>query len=339
MGSTGRPPSPVHLFETINSFQKTEALKAAVELEFFTAIAEGHATAADLAQRCGVASRGARILCDYLVIQGFLTKSGEKYALTEESAQFLDQKSPTYLGGAMRFLLSPVLRKQFAALTDAVRYGGTAVDDHGTTAPGHPVWVDFARSMAPMMMMAADAVAKTVVLPNGRPSRVLDIAAGHGLFGVLVLKQNPQARMTAIDWPTVLEVARENAAHWGVADRYETIAGSAFEVELGGGYDLALVPNFLHHFNPGQCQQLLLKLHAALAPGGRIVILEFVPNEDRVTPLPAAAFALIMLASTPAGDAYTFSELDRMLRSAGFTGSELRPLPPSPHSVVTAHRA
>jgi tRNA G37 N-methylase Trm5 len=134
----------------------------------------------------------------------------------------------------------------------------------------------------------------------------------------------------------VLELAKENAARFGVADRYETIPGSAFDVDLGSGYDLVLVPNFLHHFSLAQNQELLKRVHSALRPGGRIAVVEFVPNEDRVTPPSPAAFSLTMLAGTPSGDAYTFRELNQMFTNAGFSGTIRKDLSPAPQTLLVA---
>jgi cyclopropane fatty-acyl-phospholipid synthase-like methyltransferase len=136
----------------------------------------------------------------------------------------------------------------------------------------------------------------------------------------------------------VLEVARENAEAAGVGGRFSTIAGDAFEVDLGGDYDVILVPNFLHHFSMADCVRFLRKVHAALRPGGRVGIVEFVPNPDRVTPPGAAAFSLTMLGSTPEGDAYTFAELEQMLKEAGFGPAEQHALPPSMATAVIARK-
>jgi 2-polyprenyl-3-methyl-5-hydroxy-6-metoxy-1,4-benzoquinol methylase len=163
---------------------------------------------------------------------------------------------------------------------------------------------------------------------------VLDIAAGHGLFGIEVAKQNLEARVVALDWAPVLAVARQNARKAGVEDRFETLPGSAFDVDFGGPYDIVLLTNFLHHFDVPTCVRLLQKVRAALKPGGVAATLEFVPNEDRVSPPMAAGFSLTMLASTVAGDAYTFRELESMYREAGFTGMTAHPVPESPHTVV-----
>jgi 2-polyprenyl-3-methyl-5-hydroxy-6-metoxy-1,4-benzoquinol methylase len=176
-------------------------------------------------------------------------------------------------------------------------------------------------------------VARAVTEP-GRAAKVLDVAAGHGIFGLMVAQHNPAAQIYAVDWANVLEVAREHAAQSGVADRYHAIPGSAFEAELGTDYDVILLPNFLHHFDPPTNVKLLQRLRAAMQPSGVLATVEFVPDEDRVSPPIAAAFSLMMLGGTPAGDAYTFTELDSMFREAGFGYSEVRDLAPAPQQLI-----
>jgi ubiquinone/menaquinone biosynthesis C-methylase UbiE len=200
------------------------------------------------------------------------------------------------------------------------------------------VWVTFARAMMPMMRMPAQMIAEAVSCPADRPLKLLDVAAGHGIFGISFAKRYPNVEVTALDWPQVLEVAEENARNEGVIDRFRKLPGSAFEVEFGEGYDLVLITNFLHHFDPPGCEAFLKKVHAALAPGGRAVTLEFIPNDDRISPPIPAAFSMIMLNTTPGGDAYTFKELDTMLRNSGFANNELVPLTPSPQAIIVSHK-
>src|ERR1044072_2632586 len=138
--SVAQQPSPQLFFQTINAHQRTEALKAAIELEVFTAIGEGNTTASAIANRCQTAERGMRILCDYLTIMGMLTKQGNEYALTLDSATFLDKRSPAYLGGTVEFLCSPTLVEGTKRMTEAVRKGGTAMEEEGTVSEGNPVW-------------------------------------------------------------------------------------------------------------------------------------------------------------------------------------------------------
>jgi cyclopropane fatty-acyl-phospholipid synthase-like methyltransferase len=168
--------------------------------------------------------------------------------------------------------------------------------------------------------------------------RILDIAASHGAYGIAVAQKNPLAHLVALDWKPVLAVTTENANAAGLAGRFSTIAGDAFTVDYGGDYDLVLVPNFLHHFNIADCTRFLRRVHAALRPGGRVLIVEFVPNDDRVTPPGPASFSLVMLGTTPEGDAYTFAEYRAMLAESGFRDATLHPLPPTTASAVIAAR-
>jgi 2-polyprenyl-3-methyl-5-hydroxy-6-metoxy-1,4-benzoquinol methylase len=336
MPESATPPSPQLFFETINGYQKTSALKAAVDLEIFTAIGNTPSTAAEIAGRCQCPVRGIRILCDYLVILGFLTKEDSHYALTPDSATFLVRQSPAYIGQAAEFFLSEAIARPFSDLAATIRSGRVHTSELGTTAPDHPVWLEFARVMGPLMVPAAQGAAALVALDPSRETRVLDISASHGVYGIAFAQRNPRAHLVALDWDAVLSLTRENARAAGIANRFSTISGDAFTVDLGTDYDAVLVPNFLHHFNDADCTRFLRRVHAALRPGGHVIIVEFVPNEDRVTPPGAAGFSLVMLGTTPEGDAYTFAEYRAMLLDAGFHNASLYPLEPTAESAVIA---
>jgi len=335
--ATGQP-NPVLLWETLNAYQRTAALDAAIDLDLFTGIAEGSRTPSQLAVFCKGTERGVRILCDYLTIIGLLSKDDGGYQLTPTSAFFLNRHSPAYSGTVAQFLNLPELVAGYGKLADVVRNGDRAMDGKGIVDSEDPIWVVYAKSMTPMIGPTTDFIASLVNGSANRKSRVLDIAAGHGLFGIAVARQNPLAEIVALDWPAVLDIARENAMKAGVQDRYRILPGDAFGIDIGGPYDAVLLTNFLHHFNQSGCISLLRKIHTAMRPGGRVVTLDFVPNDDRVTPPIPAAFSLIMLASTPEGDAYTLSQLDEMFRTAGFGASQLLPVPNSPQSAIVTQR-
>src|SRR6202046_128077 len=327
-------PSAELIFDTLNAYQRSAALRAAIELDLFQAIGEGPGNVVSLARQCSASERGIRTLCDYLTIIGLLAKEDGSYRHTPTSALFLDPRSPMCIASMARFLGDPVMTGAYTDLADIVRKGGTVLPGQGSVEPENPVWVEFAHSMAPMMGPVAVPLAALVLEGLAGPVRVLDIAAGHGLFGIEVAKLNPEARISGLDWAPVLAVAQGNAHRAGVGDRYDLLPGSAFDVEYGGPYDIVLLTNFLHHFDPPTCVGLLKKVRAALKAGGRAATLEFVPNEDRISPPLAAAFSLIMLASTVAGDAYTFRELEAMYREAGFDGITAPPMPIGVQTVV-----
>ena len=327
-------PSPALFFETAFSHQRTAALKAAVDLDVFSAIHGGARHPRQLADARQASERGMRILCDYLTIMGFLTKSGAEYQLTPDSEMFLIRSSPAYVGGTLKFLTTDGIVRNFDVLADTIRRGHVS-DAGNTVSEANPIWVEFARAMVPMMVPAAHAIADVLDIAAAGPVRVLDIAAGHGIFGITLAQRNPAAQVVAVDWPGVLQVATENAKAMGVGDRHHLNPGDAFTVDYGTGFDIALLTNFLHHFDVPTNTTLLRKVAAALNPGGRVAILEMVPEDGKVTPPLAAGFALTMLAGTPAGDAFTLRELQEMLTAAGF-GAATAHATPTPETVVVA---
>ncbi len=335
--ATSRP-TPEHIFNTLSAYQESAALKTAIDLDLFTAIAEGANTSVLLAAKTAAAERGLRILCDYLTIHGFLSKAAGHYSLSQESAVFLNRRSPAYMGTLADFLASERSKTQFNALTETVRKGGTAVAQGDNTKPNDELWVNFARTMAPLTTVSAGFIADLAGAEEGKPCKVLDIAAGHGMFGITIAKQNPNALITATDWAPVLAVAKENAAAAGVADRVSFRPGNAFETDLGEGYDIVLLTNIFHHFDMATCEKLMRRVHAALKPDGKAITLEFVPNEDRITPPMAAAFSLVMLAATDSGDAYTFSQYEKMFENAGFVKTTQHSVPDSPQQLLLSEK-
>jgi 2-polyprenyl-3-methyl-5-hydroxy-6-metoxy-1,4-benzoquinol methylase len=250
---------------------------------------------------------------------------------------YLDRRSPAFLGSMARFLTLPEILDAQKNLAEIIRKGHPTARGGDVLEKENPMWVEFARSMIGIQRPYAEAIAGMLDAKAGQKWKVLDIAAGHGIFGVTIAKENPNAEIFALDWPTVLAVAEENASAAGILSRFHKIPGSAFQKEFGSGYDIILLTGFLHHFDPPTIGVLLRKAHAALAPNGRVVTLEFIPNEDRVSPPETASFSMNMLGATPSGDAYPFAELDRMFKDAGFSSNELRRFP-GPESVVISRK-
>jgi precorrin-6B methylase 2 len=327
-------PSPDHFLDSLLGYQKTAALKAALALDLFTAIAAEGGDLARIARRTGAAERGVRILCDFLTINGFLEKADGRYRPTESTALFLASTSPAYMGSVADFLAAPEMTAMWLAdPASFVRNGGSA--GLANVAPENPLWVTFARAMVPFAVPVAQGVVAALARSAKSPRRVLDVAAGHGMFGISIARAFADAEITALDWPAVLAVARENAEKAGVAARHRLLGGSAFDVDWGTGYDLVLLTNFLHHFDVETCVALLKRARASLAPGGRVMATDFVPNPDRVSPPFPAMFAFVMLASTPRGDAYTEQEYLDIGRSAGFARTTIAALAPTPQSLIT----
>jgi hypothetical protein len=325
------------VFDIAIAYQKTAALIAAVKLDIFTAIGSETVSVNQLVSRTGASARGLRILCDCLSVLGLLKKDATRYSLTDIARTFLDESSPFARGNVVDFVAAPeMIDLFFRDPVSYVRNGGSA--GLANVSPDHPVWIRFAKAMVPFAVANAKRVAAHVAALSNPPHTVLDIAAGHGLYGIEVAKVVPDALVTAVDWAPVLTLAKVNAEDAGIADRFRMVAGSAIELDWGCDYDLILLPNFLHHFDFDTCVSLLRKAKLSSAAHGQILGVEFVPNEDRISPPIPAMFAFWMLATTPGGDAYTARELDEMARNAGFRGATTRSLAPAPESLVIFER-
>ncbi len=330
------PLNPSIVFDMVQAHQRTAALKAAIQLDVFRS---GRARARKMWRRLhdidSSSEKGIRILCDFLVINGVLAKQDGHYKHTPTSAAFLDPTSPACMASVAYFLSESAVMQADGQLAEIVRAGRTHLPGSGTVEPDNPIWVSFAENMAPMMGPMAAPLGAMVLKGSTEPMRVLDIAAGHGLFGIEIAKQNPNAHVTGLDWGPVLNVAKRNAREgWGSRIATTCCQEAAFDVDFGGPYDVVLLTNFLHHFDKPTNIDLLRKVRAALKTGGCATTLEFVPNPDRVSPPMPAAFAMTMLTTTADGDAYTFAELEAMYADAGFTEISENPIPMSPHTVV-----
>ena len=322
------------VLEIATAYQKTAALIAAVKLNVFTIISSKSMSLDDLASATGASSRGLRILCDYLTVIGLLKKENFRYSSTRAAEIFLNQNSPFAMSSSLDFLAAPEIIDLFFRdpASYVMRGGATGLS---VVSPQNPIWIRYAKAMMPFAAATAKRVLTHIQAFADPPYTVLDVAAGHGLYGIEVAKAFPEALVTAVDWEEVLTVARANADEAGLTDRYRTIAGNALELEWGGDFDLILLPNFLHHFDFDTCASLLHKVKVNLAIGGKALSIDFVPNEDRVSPPFPVMFAFQMLATTPGGDAYTTSELDAMAKQAGFSGATIYPLPPTSETLIT----
>lgn len=301
--------NPTWLLDEFRAFERTLALRTAIEMDLFTRIGGGANTIRALSAASGSSERGLRVLCDYLTVQGHLLKRGARYSLTLNARLYLTKASPAYFGSAVKFLASDATVAAFCRLRQTVELGNASSPELD--------WVEYARSMAPLAEATAQFAAEALTKDSSGPIQVLDLGAGHGLYGVAIASQNSTVHIFALDAPQVLEVAIDNARHAGVAGRFHPIPGNAFETDFGGPYDIVLAANLAHHFDEASNVRLFQKARAALKPAGRIALIEWVPNADRVSPSPDAAFALTVLATSARGAIYSLQEYSRMLCAGG----------------------
>lgn len=331
-------PSPERILDMACGYEPALILEAAVRLAIFDVLDDEPMTLGKVVARTGWSERGLRALLNALVGLDLLVRYGERYALSDESAAYLVSTKPTYQG----FMCKHVSRRllpRWMQLTDVVRSGAPArgVNEQ---PEGAAFFGEFVEDIFPMSYDAAQVLAAELGLEAAGDSvSALDLAAGSGVWGVALAEASPHVRVTAVDWPAVLDVTRRIAARHGVLDRFRFVPGDLLDekVDFGRGHAVATLGHILHSEGEPRSRALLRKTFDALAPGGTVVIAEFVPDDDRTGPAHALIFAVTMLVNTDAGDTFTFAEMREWLTSAGFV--DVRELPvPGPARLILATR-
>lgn len=335
-------PTPERILQLAFGFGPTQALTSALELRVFTHIAEGQTAVPALAETVGASPRGLRMLLNALVGLGLLTKEGPgddaRYGLTPESEAFLVEGRPGYHGDFVR-LHGTLMAENWMKLTECVR-AGEPVKAYNNPEEGAAVWGELVDSLFPVGYAAASALGRELrrLYPQ-KTLRLLDVAAGSGVWSIAIAQNDPQVQAVALDLPGTLPHTRKWAERMGVADRYEFREGDIREGELGQAeFDVVILGHICHSEGAEHTQRLLAKSARALKPGGTLVIAEMVPDDDRRGPVFPLLFALNMLVHTTEGDTFTFAEYRHWLEEAGFRN--VRPLPvPAPSPLILATRS
>jgi precorrin-6B methylase 2 len=310
-------------------------LDSAARLRLFDCLEAGPKTAAQLAKDTKSSLRGITTLLDALTGLEFLKKKNDRYSLTPESSKFLVSSEPDYHGGMLQHVTSQVL-PSWLHLSESVRTGQpvTAVNEQ---AHGAEFFAELVEGIFPMSYRAAQALGQHLQIAKlGAEASVLDIGAGSGVWGIALAQQSPNVRITAVDWPEVLEVTKKIVERYGLGGRLQTSPGDLLQADFGTGHSVAMIGHILHSEGPERSRQLLKRVFDALAPGGKVVIAEFMPNNDRSGPANALMFAINMLVHTKEGGTFTFKEISGWLRVAGFEKIRLLEAPaPSPLVIAT----
>ncbi len=328
--------TPQRLMEMAWGYAPPLMLEAAIEVGLFAPLAEGARSLEELSTATGASTRGLRALANGLVGLGLLAKEGDRYALTPESAAFLVPGRPGYHGEFFRHVSRQLLPK-WMQITEVVRTGrpAMAVNAHDE---GAAFFAEFVEALFPLGYRAAQVLGQHLGVPRtAEPLRVLDIAAGSGVWSIALAEQSPKVEVTVVDWPEVTPVTRRVAERHGVADRYRYVEGDLQDAAFGGPHHVAVLGHILHSEGEARSRRLLRKVHDSLAPGGTIAIVEIVPNEERTGPPMPLIFAVNMLVATEGGDTFTFGEMSAWLGEAGFT--DVRQLEaPAPSPLILATR-
>jgi len=311
-------------------------LEAAIRHRVFDVLDGGAKTLRQLHEETHASERGLAAICNALVGLGFLVKDGDRFSLTLESATFLVSTKPSFHGGIIRHCSEQLIPK-FLRLNEIVGTG-KPIEAVNQEPAGGEFFHEFVNDIFPMSFPSAQTLARH--LSFAAPARVLDLAAGSGVWGIALAQASPQVIVTAVDWPEVIPVTQKTVARFGLAERFSFIEGDLLTADFGSGHTVATLGHILHSEGPVRSRKLLSKVFHALAPGGTISIAEFLVNSDRTGPPVSLLFAVNMLVNTDEGDTFSFEEISAWLTEAGFTDVRQLDAPgPSPLILATKPRA
>jgi len=333
--STSTAVTPERIMQFTWGYVPTLLLETAIHHRIFDVLDAGPKTVKETAAATGASERGLRTVMNALVGLNFLAKDGERYALTPESDAFLVSTKPSFQGGILKHASAQLIPK-WLRLNEVVQSGKptAAVNQEGA---GSDFFQQFVVDIFPTSYPSAQVLAKDLALNNSAtPVRVLDLAAGSGVWGIALAQSSDKVTVTAVDWIDVLPATKKTVARFGLSDRFTYVAGDLDSADFGQDHNVATLGHILHSEGEARSRILLNKVFEALAPGGTIVIAEFLVNEDRTGPVGSLFFAANMLVNTDEGDTFSFEEIREWLMEAGFTNPRLLEAPsPSPLILAT----
>jgi ubiquinone/menaquinone biosynthesis C-methylase UbiE len=334
--STSAPVTPERIMQLAWGHTPPLILEAAIRHRVFDVLDAGPKTLKETAAATGASERGLRIIMNALVGLNFLAKTdGERYTLTPESEAFLVSTKPAFHGGFLKHA-SEQLIPHWLQLNEVVRTGKPAMSVNQEGA-GSEFFQQFVADIFPMSYPAAMTLGKHLALGNtGTEVRLLDLAAGSGVWGIALAQGSERVTVTAVDWIGVLPATQAMVGRFGLTSRFKFVDGDLSSADFGQGHNVATLGHILHSEGEVKSKALLRKVFGALAPGGTIAIAEFLVNADRTGPVMPLLFAGNMLVNTDEGDTFSFEEISGWLADAGFTNARLLEVPgPSPLVLAT----
>ena len=315
---------PDRLDQMIRGYMPSRCLLTALELDVFTAVGGG-ANAEQIGKKINANARAASMLLNALVALGLLSKHGDDFRNTPESARFFVQGSKDNHRNGLLHVAN--IWHRWSTLTDAVRSGTRVPIDRGVDHTGDhnhnndrddaPAWTrDFIAAMQRIAKDRAPLVVKALSTAGVR--RILDLGGGSGAYSIAFAKACPDVHCEILDIPEVVPLTTEYVSQAGVSAQVRLRAGDMLRDDFGSGHDLIMLNAICHMFSEDENRDIFRRARQALAPNGRLVVQDFILNPDKAGPLHAALFSLNMLVSTDAGASYSESEYTYWMKTAGF---------------------
>jgi (2Fe-2S) ferredoxin/predicted O-methyltransferase YrrM len=318
--AAGALPDP--LLQTIRGFQESRVVLTAIELDVFSAVAAGNGTSADVAARIGTDARATEMLLNALTALGLVGKRGETFASTLTASRYLAALGKDDSRAAIMHTAD--LWSTWSRLTDAVRAGAAPPRDEDESR--RAAWTGaFIAAMHKNARERAGAVVRGAAIQGART--MLDVGGGSGAYSIACAGAIPTLRVDLLDTPAVTAIADRHIAEAHLQDRIRTRTGDLRTDPLGKDYDIILLSAIGHMLGPEENRDLLARCHAAAAPGGRVIVHDFLMDASKTAPKAGALFALNMLVGTRSGSTYSEQEYADWLRTAGFARVERVRLP------------
>lgn len=327
--------TPERLMQFAFAYAPPLIIGAAVNNRVFDLLQSGAKTIKQLSKETGASERGLRAVMNALVGLGLLSKDRkERYSLTLQSEAFLISNKPGSLAGFFA-MNSTHLVPDWLHLSESVKTGLPPIALN-QEVHGPEFFSALVENIIPMSYPAARKLGQALRLSKAQqPVRVLDIAAGSGIWGIGLAQQSPQVRVTAQDWAAMIPITKRITKQFGMADQFDYIEGDVLRANLGTGYDIATLGHILHTEGQERSRQLLKHVFRALKSGGIVAIGEWLVNDARTAPPNGLIFAVNMLVHSEHGDTFSFNEIKRWLEEAGF--KKVRKLAaPGPSPLVLA---
>lgn len=323
--------TPEKIFETYSAFMSTGVLVSSVDLEVYTHIKNGHNTVVEIAKAAQTSPRGMEILLNSLVALNFLTKSSDVYQLTPLAEKFLVKDNPAYLGDFVQTVDMP--QKDFTHLTESVRTGKPYLHIEQEQEEGQEYFKKLVPGLFPSTYPSAKAAAEALGIgKTWKNLNVLDVGAGSGVWGIAFAELDIDTKVTALDWPGILEITRKFVDRFGLNERFSYIPGDLQKIDFGREkYDLVILGAICHGLGAETNRSLFSRVHLSLKRGGRLLISSFIPDDERRSAVIPLLYAAIMLTATTEGNTYTMKEYREWLQGAGFQSIATMDIPgPSP---------
>ena len=303
--------NPAELLEISGYFWKTCVLHAAVKLDVFTVIGDQQITAEQITQKLDGSQRGVSRMLDALAAMDLLVKTDGKYANTASTKTFLSKDSAKYMGHIVmhhHFLMESWSQLDQAVLTGSpVRTRASFSNEKRRES--------FLMGMFNMAMGMAPKIVPLIDLSESR--HLLDLGGGPGTYAVHFCMNNPHLNATVYDLPTTRPYAEKTIKQFKLSDRIQFVEGNYLSDPVEGHYDAIWMSHILHSEGPDDCRKIIHKAVSALAPGGIILIHDFILNDSMDGPLFPALFSLNMLLGTDSGQSYSEEQIFEMLTAAG----------------------